>query len=106
MSMRPALDLAFDPFVASLQSTVESNSVELMKSAAQMGQGLAFLTALNVATERRRGQLIYIPLRDSTMKPLQLRGISKKRRQTGALTRPFVRQCEETLSALLASVEG
>lgn len=105
MSMRPTLDQAFDPFAASLQSTVESNSVELMKTAAQMGQGLAFLTALNVAAERKRGQLIYVPLRETTMKPLHLRGICKKRRQTGALTRPFIRQCEQTVSALLASVE-
>ena len=105
MSMRPLLDLAFDAIPGGLQSTVESNSVELMKSAAQLGQGLAFLTALNVAAERKRGQLIYVPLRETTMKPLQLRGICKKRRQTGALTRPFIRQCELTLSALLASVE-
>lgn len=59
MSMRPALDLAFDAFSGSLQYTVESNSVELMKSAAKMGQGLAFLTALNCGsrTQERAADL-------------------------------------------------
>jgi len=105
MSMRPALDYAIDAFLGSLQATMESNSVELMKSAVQLGQGLAFLTALNVAAERERGQLIDVPRRASKMKPLQLRGICKKRRLAGALTHPFIKQCEATVTALLASVE-
>jgi DNA-binding transcriptional LysR family regulator len=104
MSMRPALDMAFDAFADMVQFTVESNSVELMKSAAQMGQGIAVLTALNVAAERKRGQLVCVPLREASMKPLQLRGTWKKRRQPGALALPFVRQCELTVSSLLASV--
>lgn len=39
------------------------------------------------------------------MKPLQLRGICKKRRLAGALTHPFIQQREKTVTALLTSVE-
>lgn len=106
MSMRPALDHAFAAFGGVLQPTIESNSVELMKNAVQMGQGLAFLTALNIAAERERGQLIYVPLKESGMKPLLLRGIVKTRHPAGALSRPFIEQCQQTVTSLLRAVDG
>jgi len=35
------------------------------------GQGVTFLTPINVAAERERGLLAYIPLRETSMKSLQ-----------------------------------
>jgi len=105
MSMRPLLDQAFDRYGGPLLPTIETNSIELMKKAVQLGQGVAFLTPLNVAAEREGGQLIYVPLRESGMKTLFLRCITKTRRLANPLAPPLIRQCEETILAIMRSVE-
>jgi len=103
--MRPILDQAFDRFGGPLLPTIKTNSIELMKKAVQLGQGVAFLTPLNVAVERESGQLVYVPLRESGMKTLFLRCISKTRRPASPLAQPLIRQCEETIVSIMRSVE-
>lgn len=105
MSMRPLLDREFDRYGGALLPTIETNSIELMKKAVQLGQGIAFLTPLNVAAERERGQLVYVPLLESGMKTLFLRCITKTRRLTSPLAPPLIRQCEETIVSVMRSVE-
>lgn len=71
MSMRPMLDESLERYAGPLLMTIETTLIELMKSAVRKGQGVTFLTPINVAAERERGLPVYIPLRETSMKPLQ-----------------------------------
>ncbi len=102
MSTRPILDRAIANFSDTVQATVISNSVELMKQAVKLDQGIAFLTAFNVAAELARGELIFVPLSESRSRPLHLNGIIKTRHQTNLMTETFIRVFERQARLLLA----
>jgi len=106
MSTRPAIDRAFKGFGDTVNATIISNSAELMKEAVRLGQGIAFLTALNVAEERERGQLAFVPLSDSRMSPLHLRGLVKEGRKSNLMVQPFIRECELQTGRMLAGMEA
>lgn len=101
MSTRPLLDRALEAYGEAVQATVISNSAELMKQAVRLGQGIAFLTAINVASECARQELVFVPLTESRARPLRLRGIIKTRHQMNMMTQPFIREFERQARLLL-----
>jgi DNA-binding transcriptional LysR family regulator len=106
MSTRPILDRAIAKLGDTIQATVISNSVELMKQAVKLDQGIAFLTAFNVATEVARGELVFVPLIDSRNRPLHLTGVLKPRHQMNLMTLPFIRMFERQAGAMLMTGEA
>lgn len=104
MSMRPILDRAFENFGESVQATVITNSVELMKQSVMRDQGIAFLTEMNVHEERTRGELVFVPLTESQFEPLHLRAIVKSNHQMNLMAEPFIRACEMHSNALLSNL--
>lgn len=105
MSMRPILDRAFQNFGESVQATIITNSVELMKQSVTRDQGIAFLTEMNVRDERARGELVFVPLTESRLEPLHLRAIVKSRHQMNLMAQPFMRAFETYARVLLIKPE-
>ncbi len=101
MSTRPILDKAIAGFSDTVQATVISNSAELMKQAVKRDQGIAFLTGFNVAAEVGRGELVFVPLRESLSQPLHLIGIVKRRHQMNLMTKPFIGAFERLARLIL-----
>jgi DNA-binding transcriptional LysR family regulator len=64
MVIRPHLDAVFAKAMVEMQSVIETNSIEVMRHAAMLDQGVTFLTPFDIEFERRAGRLIYIPIRE------------------------------------------
>lgn len=106
MSTRPLLDRAFQNFGDSVQATIITNSVELMKQSVQRDQGIAFLIDLNVHEERVRGEVVFVPLEESKASPLHLTAIVKVRHQMNLMAEPFIRACEIQTMALVSAMSA
>jgi DNA-binding transcriptional LysR family regulator len=82
MTLRSVLDDAFARSGIAVEPILESNSIEMLKRAATLGLGVAFLNVIDVLDERRRGALVFLPLSDRHLKPQILRVV---RRAKGGL---------------------
>jgi len=72
VTLRRLLDEAFQQTAITVVPAVETNSIELMVRLAMQGVGVTFLNELNIETERQRGDLVYVPLRDRHLRPQRL----------------------------------
>jgi DNA-binding transcriptional LysR family regulator len=63
-AIRPYLDAAFTRVTLDLQPTLETNSIEIMRHAAIMDNGITFLTPFDIEFERRAGRLVYVAVRE------------------------------------------
>jgi DNA-binding transcriptional LysR family regulator len=76
---------------------IVSNSVSLMKNLARRREGITFMTPVDIAEERHRGELVHVPIRDKVVKPQPLSLIYRR----NSTLRPAVsRLAEEIKSAL------
>ena len=64
MVIRPHLDAVFAKAMVEMQSVIETNSIEVMRHAAMLDQGVTFLTPFDIEFERRAGRLVYVPIRE------------------------------------------
>jgi DNA-binding transcriptional LysR family regulator len=62
MAIRPYLDTAFARAGLLPEPALETNSIEVMRRAAAMNQGITFLTPFDILLERRQRELLYIPV--------------------------------------------
>jgi DNA-binding transcriptional LysR family regulator len=72
VTLRRLLDDAFQHTAIAVVPAVETNSIELLVRLAAAGVGVTFLNALNIAAERERGELAFVPLRDLHLRPQRL----------------------------------
>ena len=72
VTLRRLLDDAFRRTAIAVVPAVETNSIELLVRLAVAGVGVTFLNALNIAAERERGELAFVPLRDRYLRPQRL----------------------------------
>jgi DNA-binding transcriptional LysR family regulator len=63
-AIRPYLDAAFTRVTLDLQPTLETNSIEIMRHAAIMDNGITFLTPFDIEFERRAARLVYVAVRE------------------------------------------
>ncbi len=73
MPLRLALDDACMAARITLEPIIESNSLEMLKRSAFLGQGITFLHFAEVEEEVRRGDLAFVPLNDPNLTPQTLR---------------------------------
>ncbi|EWY37559.1 LysR family transcriptional regulator [Skermanella stibiiresistens SB22] len=59
----------FERAGVTIDMAIESNSLELLKQTASRSQAVTFLNEIDVAVERRRGELVFLPLLDEHMGP-------------------------------------
>jgi DNA-binding transcriptional LysR family regulator len=79
MVFRGVLDDAFVRAALVVDPAVETNEFEMMKRFATMHQGVAILNPVNVDVERRRGELVGIPIHDANLASQTLRLFHRKR---------------------------
>ena len=64
MVIRPYLDTAFARALLDLDPSLETNSIEVMRQAAMLDDGLTFLTLYDIEFERQAGRLTWVPIRE------------------------------------------
>lgn len=69
LSLRPILDGAFSRSAVSVSPVVETTSTALMRQLAAQGVGITLLNRLDVAEDVRAGRLVFVPLRDTGLRP-------------------------------------
>ncbi|WP_420967565.1 LysR family transcriptional regulator [Bradyrhizobium sp. B120] len=65
-AIRPYLDAVFTRAALDLRPIIETNSIEIMRHAAILDNGITFLTPFDIEFERRAGRLAYVPVRELT----------------------------------------
>jgi DNA-binding transcriptional LysR family regulator len=63
-AIRPHLDAAFTRVAINPQPIIETNSIEIMRHAAILNDGITFLTPFDIEFERRAGRLVYVTVRE------------------------------------------
>jgi len=61
-----------------IDTLVETNSIELLKRAAIQGETVTFLSEIEMAVERARGELLFLPLRDAGLQSQELRLVARR----------------------------
>jgi DNA-binding transcriptional LysR family regulator len=68
LSIRPILDAAFGRSAINVSPVIETTSTALMRRLVRQGGGITLLNRLDVDEERQDGSLVFIPLRDATLR--------------------------------------
>lgn len=68
LTLRTLLEEAFIRAAVKIEPMVESNSIALIKRAVALDLGLSFLNSIEVSEERKRGELVFLPLRERQLK--------------------------------------
>lgn len=99
-AIRPHIDSAFKA-IPRPRTTIETNSIEVMRQMAMVGQSVTFLTPFDIEAERRMGRLVYLPVREFIQHEQHLMLILNHRR-SDALASLFT----ESLKSLIAEAAG
>ena len=91
---------AFERLRIGVETIVETNSVELLKRSVTLGDTIAFLSEIETDVETRRGELVFLPLRDSGVQQQELRLVA---RRTAPLDPSQARVAEEIRRMLTAA---
>lgn len=102
MTIHAIVREAFDDGSLPFNPQILSNSVGLMKSLARRNEGITFMTQVDIAEERSRGELVHVPIHDEMIKDQPLSLVYRK----GSTLTPAVSRLAEVtrgaLEALLA----
>ncbi len=98
MPLRLVLDQACEAAGITLEPIIESNSLEMLKRSAMLGQGVTFLYFAEVEEEVRRGDLAFVPLQDPHVAAQTLRIVYRLGGELGAAPTAFA----EALKAAIA----
>lgn len=100
-AIRPHLDAAFAQISVKLEPALETNSIEIMRNAAILNQGISFLTPMDIETDRQHGKLVYVPIQGIGIRAQTLTLVSRDR---GAS--PTASALAELLRTAIAEVAG
>ncbi len=64
MVIRPYLDSAFSRALLTLEPALETNSIEVMRQAAMLDDGVTILTPYDIDFEQHAGRLTWVPIRE------------------------------------------
>ena len=98
-AIRPYIDQVFERSNIVPSSSVETNSIEVMRQVSMNGGGVSFLTRFDVETELKLGRLVYIPVQELVSNMQRLMLVSAERGVT-ALASVFAEQLK---AAMLSS---
>jgi len=79
MTIRPAVEMAFTHANIPLHPTIETNSIEFMKSIARSGQAITFLNPVDIAEDVAAGEIRYLPLDELKSHPIALKLLVRAR---------------------------
>ncbi|NTF46133.1 LysR family transcriptional regulator [Rhizobium rhizogenes] len=81
-AIRPYIDQVFERSKITPSSSVETNSIEMMRQIAINEGGISFLTPFDIESELALGRLVYIPVQELATNMQQLMLVSAKRSVT------------------------
>jgi len=102
LTLRRLLDDAFRRTSIKVMPAIETNSIELMLRLALQGVGVTFLNALNIDAERRRGEAVFVPLRDRHLKAQQLSVVGRTKSGLEALPGLMVEEFRAAFDTMAA----
>jgi DNA-binding transcriptional LysR family regulator len=88
---------AFERASIGVDTVVETNSIELLKRAATLGETVAFLSEIETAVEAQRGELVFTPLRDPGLQQQELRLIARRTLALDAIQSKVAEELRQTL---------
>ncbi|RMX04219.1 LysR family transcriptional regulator [Corticibacter populi] len=102
-----AAPLMIQPHVAALYArcpvpagqTLDCNDVRMIRSLVAAGVGIAVLSELDVASDVARGELVFVPLAQHQLKPLQLLLCTAPQRQLSRAAQTVITQLRQALEA-------
>jgi DNA-binding transcriptional LysR family regulator len=99
-STRILLDDAFARLAIAVTPAFATESVDLMKRLATCNLGVTFLVAAAIEEERRRGELVFVPLRDRALKPDILKLVRRRATTLDYLPSLMLEMLKEAVVAL------
>ncbi len=103
LTLRHALDDAFTRATINVTPIVETNAIELIKRSAMLDLGVGFLNIVDVAEERRRGELVFIPLSDRHIRPQLLKIMYREKGGLDPLANLFAEEIKSTFDELVGT---
>jgi DNA-binding transcriptional LysR family regulator len=100
VTLRRLLDEAFQQSAIAVVPAVETNSIELILRLVLQRLGITFLNELNVVSERERGEIVFVPLRDRRLKPQRLSVVTSAKRGLEALPSLLVEEFRTAFDAI------
>ncbi|OJW69133.1 MAG: hypothetical protein BGO57_01000 [Sphingomonadales bacterium 63-6] len=101
MSIHELVRNAFAQTNLTFQPQVLSNSVSYMKALARQSEGVTFMTKVDIIDEVQRGELVYIPIRDRSLRPQPLSLIYRKNSTLSSSVSRFAEEVRRELDGLL-----
>ncbi|MCY1370926.1 pca operon transcription factor PcaQ [compost metagenome] len=102
LSIRPILDAAFERSAIRVSPVVETTSTALMRRLVRDGGGITLLNRLDVDEERNDGSLVFVPLRDTTLRAQTLTLETRAAQAPSAAAELFANHVVACLDDLLA----
>jgi DNA-binding transcriptional LysR family regulator len=99
-STRILLDDAFTRLAITVVPAFATESVDLMKRLAMCNLGVTFLVAAAIEEERRRSELVFVPLRDRALKPDVLKLVRRRAMPLDYLPSLMLEMLKEEVAAL------
>jgi len=103
LTLRDALDAAFARSTIKIVPAIETNAIELIKRAAVLDLGIAFLNQVDIADERKRGQIAFVPLNDRHVKPQLLKIVHRAKGGIDPLANLFAEEIKATFDDLVGA---
>jgi len=79
-AIRPYIDQAFQRLNMALIAAVQTNSIEIMRHLAMVGDGITFLTPFDIESERRDGKLVHLPVHELSRHTQRLTLVESEKR--------------------------
>jgi DNA-binding transcriptional LysR family regulator len=103
LTLRDALDKAFAQSTIKVTPVLETNAIDLLKRAAALDLGISFLNVVDVAEERRRGDIVFIPLSDRHIKPQTLKIVYRDKGGLDPLANLLAEEIKSTFDELVGA---
>lgn len=103
LTLRHVLDNAFARAGSKPTPVLETNAIELIKRAAALDMGVAILNSVDVAEERRRGEIAFIPLSDRHIAPQLLKIVYRAKGGLDPLANLVTEEIRSTFDTLVNS---
>jgi DNA-binding transcriptional LysR family regulator len=103
LTLRHALDEAFGRSTIRVTPAIETNAIELIKRAAALDLGVAFLNVVDIAVERRRGEVAFVPLSDRHVKPQLLKVVYRAKGGLDPLANLLTEEIKLTFDELIGT---
>lgn len=103
LTLRRALDNAFARSTIRVTPVLETNAIELIKRASALDLGIGFLNIVDVAEERRRGEIAFIPLTDRHLRPQLLKIMYREKGGLDPLANLLAEEIKSTFDELVGT---